>query len=147
MVLIFKIMNIGIIPISSRFLCVKKTFGFWYVKLLSNHTWATPEIFPKRGIQFYEEKTIINQSPSELTRGGGGKNLHQTMLRGVINQECKSLHKIWRNKLQKCLTACKKGIDVVVRFQYSKIGWHKNSAFHRQLKKKSTPLYICKKKC
>ena len=40
--------------------------------------------------------------------------------------------------LQKCLIACKKGINIVIRFQYSEIGWQKNSAFHRQLKKKKS---------
>ena len=35
---------------------------------------------------------------------------------------------------QKCLIACKKGINVVVRFQYSEIGWLENSTFQRQLK-------------
>ena len=33
-------------------------------------------------------------------------------LRGVINQECESLHKTLRNKVTK-------GINVIVRFQYS----------------------------
>ena len=42
-------------------------------------------------------------------------------VRGVINQECESLHKICRNKVTEVL-ACKKGINVVVRFQYSEIG-------------------------
>ena len=35
-------------------------------------------------------------------------------------------------KLKKCLIACKKDIDVVVGFQYSEIGWLKNSTFHSQ---------------
>ena len=50
-------------------------------------------------------------------------------------------------KLHKCLIACKKGINVVVRFQYSEIGLLKNSTFHRQLKahKMWTPSNICKK--
>ena len=32
--------------------------------------------FSKRGTRFYEEKTITNQSPFELT--GGSESLHQT---------------------------------------------------------------------
>ena len=50
-------------------------------------------------------------------------------------------------KLQKCFIGCKKGINVVVRFQYSEIGRLENSAYHRKLKtqKKWTPLYIWKK--
>ena len=50
-------------------------------------------------------------------------------------------------KLPKMLIACKKGVNVVVRYQYSEIGWLENSAFHRQLKtqKKWTPSYISKK--
>ena len=49
-------------------------------------------------------------------------------------------------KLQTCLIACKKGINVVVRFQSSEFSRLENSTFHRQLKthKKWTPstLYI-----
>ena len=37
-------------------------------------------------------------------------------IRGVIGIECESLISIWRNKITE---ACKKGIDAVVRFQYS----------------------------
>ena len=37
-------------------------------------------------------------------------------------------------KLQKCLIARKKRINVVVRFQFSEFGWLENSTFHRQLK-------------
>ena len=36
-------------------------------------------------------------------------------------------------KLQKFLIACKKGINVVVWFQYSEIGWLENSIFQWQL--------------
>ena len=36
-------------------------------------------------------------------------------------------------ELQMCLKACKKGINVVVRFQYSEIGCLENSTFHSQL--------------
>ena len=36
-------------------------------------------------------------------------------------------------KLQKCLIACKKGINVVDRLRYSEIGWLENSTFHSQL--------------
>ena len=45
-------------------------------------------------------------------------------------------------KLQRCLIACKKGINYVVRFQYSEISWDKNSICSRQLiiKKKPDPI-------
>ena len=69
-------------------------------------------------------------------------------LRGVIGIECESLHSIWRNKATEVFKiACKKGINVVVRLQYSEIRWLENSTFHSQLKikKKSTPINICKK--
>ena len=33
-------------------LYVPETFGFWYVKLLSNHTWSTLDNFPKRTSDF-----------------------------------------------------------------------------------------------
>ena len=36
-------------------LCVQETFRFWYVELLSNPTWATPEIFQKRASNFMKE--------------------------------------------------------------------------------------------
>ena len=36
-------------------------------------------------------------------------------------------------KLQKCVIACKKDINVVVRFQYSEMDWLENSTFHIQL--------------
>ena len=52
-------------------------------------------------------------------------------------------------KLQKCVIACKKGINVVVRFQYSEISWDKNSICNRQLKikKNLTPSKQLDKKC
>ena len=66
------------------------------------------------------------------------------VVRGVVNQECESLNKIWRNKVTEVVNHLKERYYVVVRFQYSEIGWLENSTFHSQWveQNKCTPASI-----
>ena len=58
--------------------------------------------------------------------------LGEHILRGVVGQECESIHKIRISKVTEVSN------NVVVRFKYSEIGYLKNSTFHSQLKIKKT---------
>ena len=78
--------------------------------------------------QFYLEEIFLLELCLYGSEGGGGSSILQVKTVQCCMYEVRSIKnanlfiKYEGIKLQKCLIACKKGINIVVRFQYSEIG-------------------------